>query len=531
LQSTEILHDVIIVGSGPSGIGASFGCTENGISPLLLDVGYTAGDIKSVSDNLYEYRKKNDAFHLMVGNHYEIVHHVLNKKSPSPKLSSPYMQFVTKDAEDLSPVDDLGSSIIQSFSRGGLANAWGAALYRCLDDELNDLPLDADELEPYYDRLTEEIGISGDDDDLTPFLGSTKHLLKPIRLSRKAETLYRSYKKKRNILNKKGVYLGNSRVGVLSQDYNGREACDYNNLEMWIPNLPYLYTPAFTLDKLVREGKLTYQDSTFVQSWSRENNYIVVHAENVGDKKLLRFKCKKLVLAAGAINTSKIVLNTKKDFSTRLPLLDNSLVQIPLIMPQFIGRPLDKGAFALTNLNAVFLLDSGHLKLQASIIELTSPARSVFYDMLPFAARSNIDIIKYFVPSLLILFLYFPADNRNSGHLMLKSDNRLDILSIPGTIDRSIIKHVTQSFNTLGAYTHPLLAKPPAHSIHYGGTLPMTDKPCSDYQCNARGELYGEKDVYVADGSLFSSIPSKNFSLTLMANAMRITDMISDTLK
>jgi len=138
--------------------------------------------------NFYDYRKTHESFDIMIGKDHEVLEHVINKKTASPKVSSPHMQFVTKDADKISPINE-SASVLQSFAMGGLASAWGAGLYRCVDDDLVELPVSAAELSPYYDKLTREIGISGDDDDLTPFFGSTEDLLKPIRLSRKSSKL------------------------------------------------------------------------------------------------------------------------------------------------------------------------------------------------------------------------------------------------------------------------------------------------------------------------------------------------------
>ena len=80
----------------------------------------------------------------------------------------------------------------------------------------------------------------------------------------------------------------------------------------------------------------------------------------------ITFKCKKLLLAAGTINSAKIVLNSKKDFESKLSLKDNSLVQVPLIFPSFIGSRLEKDALSLTNLNVIINLKDVNMRLQGS---------------------------------------------------------------------------------------------------------------------------------------------------------------------
>ena len=389
-----MIYDVIIVGSGPTGVASALGFTENGITPLVLDVGHEPQNDKSLNCNFYDYRKSHDSFNLMVGENYEGLNNVINKDTFSPKLLSPFMQFVIKNARKLSPVDEKGFDTIQSFAMGGLANAWGAGLYRCLDDELINIPLDASELSSYYDALTREIGISGDDDDLTPFWGSTKHLLKPLKLSEKSERLYLKYKKRKKQLNDHGIYIGRPRLCVLSENYNDRSSCEYNNLESWFPNLSYVYTPAFTLKKLIKENKVIYRKSVLVKSWSRSDKHLIVHAEVINDRSEISFKCKRLILAAGTINSSKIVLNSKKDFKTKLPLFDNPLAQIPLIFPSLIGSKFETETLGFENLSMVINLQELNLKLKGSILEMNFPSRSVFYEMLPLSSKDNLSLIR-----------------------------------------------------------------------------------------------------------------------------------------
>lgn len=528
-----MIHEVIIVGSGPTGIAAALGFVENGIKPLILDVGHQPGNDKPVNCNFYDYRKSHDSFDLMIGKNYDGLSNVMNKKNLPPKLTSPHMQFVIKDAEKMSPVNEKGFHVIQSFAMGGLANAWGAGLYRCIDDELINLPVQASELSPYYDKLTKEIGISGDDDDLTPFFDSTESLLPPLKLSIKSKRLFFRYQKKRKKLNAQGIYLGRPRLGVLSEDYQNRSKYEYYNVETWLPNLPYIYTPSFTLQRLLKEDKIIYHKSVLVKCWSRAGNYLTVHAVNINDRTNISFECRRLVLAAGTINTAKITLNSKKDFKIKLPLLDNPLIQIPLIFPSFIGRKFETEAFGLTNLNIILNFKKYNMRLQGSIIELTSSARAVFYDKFPLSSKANLSLINVLSSSILVLFLYFPSSKENSGYLMLKPDSKLEVHSIPYKINKSIIKKIIRTFISMGILTNHRLVRysTPGYAIHYAGTMPMVKNPAQDYQCNEWGEMHKERGVYVVDGSLFSYLPAKNISFTLMANSMRIADNISKKIK
>ena len=528
-----MIHEVIIVGSGPTGIAAAMGFVENGIVPLILDVGYQPQSNELFFNNFYNFRKLYESFNIMIGENYEGLSNVMNKKNFPPKLASPLMNFVTKDVEKFSPVIEKDFTVIQSFAMGGLANAWGAGLYRCVDDELKGIPLSASGLAPYYDKLTKEIGISGDMDDLTPYFGSAENLLPPLKLSEKSEKLFLQYNKKRKKLHAHGIYIGRPRLGVLSENYQNRSKYEYHNVETWLPNLSYIYTPSFTLQRLIKEDKIIYHKSVLVRCWSRADNHITVHAVNINDGTNITFKCRKLVLATGTINSAKIVLNSKKDFMSKLALIDNPLIQIPLIFPSFIGSKFETKAFGLTNLNIIFNFKKYNMRLQGSIIELTSPSRAMFYEMFPFSAKDNLLLMRIFSPSVLVLFLYFPASIDNSGFLMLSPGGKLEVFGRSYNINKKIIRKVIRIFMGLGVFTSSLLVKysPTGHAVHYAGTLPMVKNPDQDYQCNEWGEVYKEPGVYVVDGSLFSYLPAKNISFTLMANSMRIADNIAKKIK
>ena len=85
----------------------------------------------------------------------------------------------------------------------------------------------------------------------------------------------------------------------------------------------------------------------------------------------------------------------------------------------------------------------------------------------------------------------------------------------------------------MGALSHPALIVhvPTGQSVHYAGTLPMKEHPDTAYECDATGRLNQTANVYVVDGSTFPVLPAKNYSFAMMANAMRIAECVSGTLK
>jgi choline dehydrogenase-like flavoprotein len=528
------MYDVIIVGSGAAGTAAALQFAHRGIQTCILDVGIESSESPELRENFYSYREKNDSFPLMIGEKFEGLDSQDPRGVPRPaKLMSPGMHFVTAGAEEFSPVEEHNFDAVQSFALGGLANAWGAGLYRFIDRDLEGFSIKASDLRPYYDRLTEEVGISGENDDLTPYFGRDENLQKPLRLSANAARILQKYARNKSRLNRRGFYLGRPRLGVLTEEKDGRRPCDYSNLEFWLPHLSYLYTPPLTLKKLIENKNTAYFGGCLVKSWARKEDGLVVQTEDVESKEIRSFECRNLVLAAGAINSAKLALASRKDHQTRLTLLDNPALQFPFILPVRIGSLLERESFGLTQLNLICDLSPHKLLLQGSILEVTSPARAEFFSSFPFAASDNLALIRYVLPAVVVLQLFWPVGRDQGTYLSLKEDGRLEIVGRESVFQEDVIREVVRIFRVLGGYTFPsyTVRVPSGHSIHYAGTLPMAESSRQEYTCNREGELAGEPGVYVVDGSVLPALPAKNCSFTVMANAMRIADHLSNKIR
>ena len=71
----------------------------------------------------------------------------------------------------------------------------------------------------------------------------------------------------------------------------------------------------------------------------------------------------------------------------------------------------------------------------------------------------------------------------------------------------------------------PLLGDHPQNTAHHAGTARMGNDPATSV-CNADGALHECGNVHVVDGSLFPTFPGFNPTLTILANAQRITRRI-----
>jgi choline dehydrogenase-like flavoprotein len=320
-------------------------------------------------------------------------------------------------------------------------------------------------------------------------------------------------------------------VAALSRAKDGRPACSYSNLEFY-QNAPFVYTPAVTLDRLVEQDLVAYRNRFMVDSWSESPGGVRVNGFDLADKGDTGFRARKLILAAGTINTARIVLKSRNDFDTRLRLLDNWAVQIPLVMPSALGQALETHTFGLVQLNLVWESKAYEACLQGSILELSAVSRAVLFEKLPFSARANLSLVRYFLPALLAMQFQFPSSAGVASAISLLRTGKLQIKGHPNDVDLSGLSELLKVLRKVGVWSHHALCvpAPTGLAMHYAGTLPMQSSP-KDYACDVSGRLESTRDVFVADASVFPALPAKNASFTIMANAMRTANRVAAELR
>lgn len=515
----ETLFDAIVVGSGPAG---TFAAREfAGRRVLVLDVGYRAPAEPRLEGNLYALRReRKDLFAELVGDEFEGLHN-LHQDPVSLKLKSPATSYVLRNWAALSPVESKSFQAVMSFAQGGLANAWGAGVYRFTAEDLSEFPISAEELAPYYDELTAHIGVSGGNDDLAEFFGHDSGLQPPMRLSVAAGEMLKRYGRRRECFRRRGITVGLPRLAVLTGPHDGRTAYEYDNLEFFRPYNPAIYNPVFTLDPLVASGAVALARGWLVTHFSERDGVVEVCARQVETGADETFRARRLLLGAGTLSTTKIVLKSRRDEQARLPILDNPMACIPLFLPARIGAALDGNDSSLAQLNVIYRdRESGEL-LQGSIYGTTGPLRSDILGDLPLAARAALKWAKYLSPAMTLLMMFYPGRPAAGNYIRLR-EGALEVnyeWQGTGAPERELIR----AFRRIGFYGLASLCQYPAagSSLHYGSTLPMKIAP-GRYETHADGRLAGTANVYICDGACFSALPAKNLTFTIMANAMRI---------
>jgi choline dehydrogenase-like flavoprotein len=527
------LFDAIVVGAGPAGVMAAWAL--QGKRVLVLDVGReyaaTQDDDGNRNVNLYQERERTaDLFEFLIGEKFESLHN-LHRRPVSLKLKAPRMKYITDGAESLSPVRSGSFDAAMSFAAGGLANAWGAGVYRFNSRDLEGFPIKPAELDRYYDELTRHIGVSGANDDLTPYFGAEGELQPPVELSRFASDLLAGYQRRRSRFTALGVSIGRTRLAVLTRPHRGRQPYGYGNFEFFRPHDPAVYNPAYTLRELVDNNRISYEPEHLAVSYAENEHGIQVTTRNLATGAAETFHGRTLLLAAGALNSAKLVLQSNKEYDARLPVLDNPMSCLPLFRLRLVGRKLDFRDSSIGQLNLI--QEYAGTVLQGSIYGAAGPLRSDIVFDLPFSISSGVSVMRRLAVATGLVMMFYPADPHPGNYLRLAADGTLEIEysqpSAGGPARGLAEKELIRALRGIGFHTAAALCRyPPMGSgMHYAGTLPMRESP-GRWQLYPDGRLHGTRQVYVTDGACFPRLPAKNLTFTIMANAMRIASSIRD---
>ena len=240
-------YDAIVIGSGAAGGMAAHVLTSRGMQVLMLEAGKKLDINKELKSTEwpYEHPRRGDMppdHHALSLNEYNIRQPPYAADSKFTKVhsyvqgwsGSDYSKNIVVDEKE-HPYTGTNYAWVRARCLGGKTNIWGRLALRLSDYDFKarthdgygeDWPISYKDIEPYYDRVDQYLGISGVKEHL-PYLPDSL-FQRPTRLSAAEVTL-------RNSLKKMGRVLTPYRAGVTTDGLKhnkyrtrcfGRGACN-----------------------------------------------------------------------------------------------------------------------------------------------------------------------------------------------------------------------------------------------------------------------------------------------------------------
>ncbi|MDB5894049.1 MAG: 4Fe-4S ferredoxin [Rhodoferax sp.] len=516
--------DILIIGSGAAGVSAAFPLLAAGLRVAMVDGGRTPRQPPPQQEFLQARANDPQQWRWMVGSDF---HALRLREAVSPKLRAPPLAFAFEGFAAANRVAAQDFIAVGSMAAGGLTNAWGCGVARFTQEE-GRFPFAVSELDASYEAVARRMGISGGaDDDLSAYFGLDDIAAAPLPMDSANQLLLRRYQSARPRLNADGFRLGRPRVAVIGADRDGRRACDLSGNCLFGCHRGAMYSASQDLERLRRQPNFTWMPGTVVHGFERADSGWAVHALGE-DGKLVTLTVPKLVVAAGTIATSALVLRALRSTQS-LRLLSAPTAAFLLWLPARLGQARERG-FGLGQLAFTLDLDGGG-KGFGSTFATTGLPMWEFARHLPLGRRSGMKLLRHLLGSCLVGNLFLPGD-LSDAQVSLAADGQLRVDGRqPPEADRVLARarsDLARAWWRLGAWMLPgsFTAGRPGSDIHYAGTLPMTPEPVAG-QTSTAGEVHGLPGVFVVDGACLPALPEKSHTLTLMANADRIGRLIA----
>jgi choline dehydrogenase-like flavoprotein len=484
---------VIVVGSGPAGAAAAHFLRRAGVSTLLIEAGR--------EDSPLGFTAKFRGL-------------TIARRRPPRKRRG-----------ELTLVGDASTEIYEELAPGGLSNQWSCAVPRFSEHDFADAkrageeftwPIGYADVAPWYDQVEELLHVAGT-------LHASPQL--PAGHVSTARTLGADWQP----LAAAAAERGRSAV-VMPYAYGAgtfftRSGTAFNAFSR-------ILKPAIER----RELDVSYATRVLRLEWSPDERRVVAAITKNERDEEVRVPCRAVVLAAGAINSAQILLeSTSASFPHGLGnehdvlgryLHDHPLGKIVIDLgtpisatpASYITRPsLDRSEPLYA---AAFMQWSGMGVLARTVLaghagRSTEIGFSVFGTMVP--TRED----------------YVALDSnrpRVAGAAQLKLALRHPPAAI--AVLEQARHEVLELMERAGWRPRERVWKleAPGNSVHYGGTCRMHASPHYGV-VDAWSRVHGVPNLMVADSAVFTTTPEKNPVLTAMALAARGADRLAQDLR
>jgi len=541
VQRSAEVHDTIVIGSGAAGGMAAWNLTRRGVNVLMLDAGE-------------KFRRTQFWSHVKPWETREKL--AKGQRPPQFYLDTREQPYVT---DPKNPFE-----LVRVWGRGGKTNVWGRVSLRYSDLDFEGpardgweipWPIRYKDIAPYYDRVEQLIGVCGGDDDQPSLPGSKFHLPPPA--PRCGERMLM------RAAQRAGIRVVLVRRAVLTKEHNGRPKCHFCgacgkgcDIGAFFNSSDYLIEPAF------KTGRLIVTDNAVAARILVDDkglaNGVQYFDRASGEER--RVYAKRVIVAASCVDSTRLLLNSK---SPRCPNgLGNS--------SDAIGRYLTEQVrfhmygFAPELIGTKAQNDDGiggeHIYLprynyEGKKRDYLRGFGSQFWNtgaqpglawakQIPGHGADFKKAVKDRFPAMIAMHPY--------GEVLPYRHNRVTVEGTPndrygvpiakieysiGDNERKMVAEMYDMaesiFRAAKAEMLPFTRGAIdsfGSAIHEHGTCRMGDD-AKRAPLNKFNQMHDVKNVFVVDGSSFTTASEKNPTLTILALAWRATDYLAGEIK
>lgn len=545
IQAAPKVYPVIVVGSGASGGMAAWNLTRQGVDVLMLDAG----------------EKFDRAAYWTHVSPWEARARRARGEQPPPfQLSTKEQPYLTGEGQDF--------ELVRVWGLGGKTNIWGRVSLRYSEMDFRagerdgwDIPwpIHYRDVAPYYDKVDQLIGVCGGDDDYDSLPGSRYFLPPPamrcaeVAISRAGQRLHMPFVRIRR--------------AVKTVAHNGFPACHHcGQCGRGCDTASFFCSADHLIPDALKTGKLEIRSNAVVARILVDDNGLAKGVQYFDRKTGAEREVlgKVVVMGASCVDTTRILLNSTsrqhpngigngQDVIGRY-LCEQVRFHARGFMPSLYGSATrdDRGIGGEHTYMPRFNHRDGHRRtgyirgfgMQMWNTGCSAEGAGHFAGRLPgFGAGFKAEVRKRY-PAWVEMHPY--------GEVLPYRDNRITVdpsrtdrygvplLKIDYRIrenERAMLEHMCDSVEALAKeagvelvdYKRGTVDRN-GSAIHEHGTCRMGDDPKRS-ALTAFNQMHEVKNVFVVDGSSFTSASEKNPTITILAIAWRATDYLLGEMK
>lgn len=532
-KQAESLDRVVVIGSGLSALGAIKSLVAKGIHPTVLDVG----------DELEPNRaKRATALSIKSPDGWSALDREWLNSNPTvgstsriPKKLVFGSSYFYGESRREALIKAEGCLPPFSYALSGLSAGWGAAVLPPHADDLHDWPITADELQKYCSKVLEGLPYSAVDDGLNIDFPSLVSKPISIRLSNAGKT-FLSWMTS-GVKLRKGVFLyGQARLMVRPEaGMAGQEGCQYCGQCSSGCAYGAIFKAGDEIKALEQAGKIRYIKNRLVDRLEEQSGggRLYVRKLDESNSPFEELEFDRVFLAAGAVNSTRIVMNSLKAFDRTVDLKTRggyvmpvaSLRGVPRDWPNCNTQPELFIELKPPGEHWVHAQVSLENELVVQKLGLHSTHRGLLSRLKRKLARHLVFLlVNYHSEHSGVYELQLRHDNikfeQNKAYLQTRQKSRPPNLR---TLWSSMLL-LTRNLIRIGCIPLLPFAQLNSGSYHVGCTLPMRKNPEAWNDTDTLGRINGWKNIHIADTSVFPSLPGTTIGLLAMANAWRIVE-------
>lgn len=425
-----------------------------------------------------------------------------------------------------------GMHIVTSLALGGLSNAWGANVCAIAGRDMADWPIGEADLTPYYKALAAITDVSGrPGDDIDELYAAPLPAAEHYPLGLHGRRLLESATGRAAALRTAGIHCGRAKIAVGPLWSLGGVGCAPCGLCMHGCPQGAIFNAGDVIRSLAARGAVTYLDRRLVLRFVEAEDGVTLFSRPADGGPVEERVFDRVFIAGGVFGSTALVARSLGWCDRTYVIRDSQKYYFPFLRyRRAAGARREK----TNTLAQIFIQDAGlrhtphivHCQLYGlndlvfeSLQAKLGPAAALLEKWgAPFFERLMIGMVYFHSDDSGALLYRVPADpDAGLGHV--EAGDTPDT----GPLFREFTGRLSRFADAFGGRPLGFLAErsPPGHSMHFGGSLPMSADPAAG-RTDRLGRPFGCRRVHVVDTSVLPSIPGTPTTYVIMANAARI---------